>query len=152
MAAGDMHVAALGRLEADPGAPWVGLARDGRGYALVRGDADGVRRLAATTRRDLYAAALAFITEGLADPPPELEATHADLAGLLAWLRDTAPTPADAALLREALDALDDGLAEDVLVHRLARAAEREGALTPNEQADDWVGLLEERLRSIGGA
>ncbi len=152
MAAGDTHLAALGRLEADPGSPWVGLARDARGYALVRGDATGVRRLATTTRRDLYAAALAFVTEGLADPPPELEATPADLAGLLAWLRDSAPTPADAALVQEALDALDDGLAEDVLVHRLALAAEGEGALAPNEQADEWVGLLEERLASIGGA
>ena len=143
--------AAVGRLEADPGSPWVGFVHDGDWYGLAFGAPDGAMSIVRPTSRvELLALAIAYVTEALPDPPPDLEATHADLAGLLRWLRDTA-TSERAALLAEALDAVDDGLAEDVVVHRLVKAAAREEPGTADEQGSDWVGLLVRRYRSIGG-
>ena len=144
--------AAVGRLEADPGSPWVGFVHDGDGFSLAFGEPDGsLSMVRPPPRIELLALAIAYVTEALPDAPPDLEATHADLAGLLRWLRDSAATPEGAALLGEALDAVDDGLAEDVVVHRLVRAAHLEGPRTSDEQVDDWVGLLVQRYRSIGG-
>ncbi len=153
MAAAPRHPAAVGRLGADPGSPWVGVVRDGDAYRLAfctDGDAIAVAR--PTPRRELLAIAIAFVTEALPDPPPDLEATHADLAALLEWLRDSAFDAAERGLLSEALDAVDDGLAEDVVVHRLVLAAGSAAAGMPNEQADDWVGLLAQRYRSMRDA
>lgn len=145
--------AAVGRLGADPGSPWVGFVREGDAYRLAFCTDAGHWSVARPTpRRELLAIAIAFVTEALPDPPPDLEATHADLAGLLEWLRDSAPDAAERALLSEALDAVDDGLAEDVVVHRLVLAAGGAGPRTPDEQADDWAGLLAQRYRSMGGA
>ena len=153
MAARREHLAAVGRLEADPGSPWVGLARSEDGFALAFGETDGrVRIVRPTPRRELLALAIAYVDETLHDPPPDLEATHADLAALVGWLRDTAPAPDAMRLLAEALDAIDDGLAEDVVVHRLTAATAVELPETGGERADDWVGLLVGRYRSEGGA
>jgi hypothetical protein len=147
------HPAAVGRLEADPGSPWVGFVQEGEAYHLVYSSDAGDWSLARpTSRRELLAIAIAYVTEALPDPPPELEATHADLAGLLEWLRDSASDTAERGLLSEALDAVDDGLAEDVVVHRLVLAAGNAFPGTRNEQADDWVGLLVQRYRSLSGA
>jgi hypothetical protein len=66
-------------------------------------------------------------------------------------MRDSAASAGHAALLGEALDAVDDGLAEDVVVHRLVEAARLEWAGTADEQVDDWVGLLVQRYRSVSG-
>ncbi len=152
MAAARERPAAVGRLEADPGSPWVGFVRDGDGFSLAFGAADGALSIVRPTPRvELLGLAIAYVTEALPDPPPDLEATHADLAGLLGWLRDSAVTIERAALLGEALDAVDDGLAEDVVVHRLVRAVRLEGPATADEQVDDWVALLVQRYRSIGG-
>lgn len=149
MAAQPEHLAAVGRLEADRGSPWVGLARAAGRFELAFGVPDGtVHVVRDTPRRELLALAIAYVGETLTDPPPELEATHADLAALVGWLRDTASGPAASELLRQALDGIDDGLAADVVIARLVAAAE-DG--TPNEQADGWVGLLVERYRSISG-
>ena len=104
-----------------------------------------------TPRVELMALAIAYVTEALPDPPPDLEATHADLAALLRWLRESATASGHVALLGEALDAVDDGLAEDVVVHRLVKAARLEDPGTADEQVDDWVGLLVQRYRTIGG-
>ena len=153
MAAASDHPAAVGRLEADPGSPWVGFVHEGEAYHLVYcTDAGDWSFARPTTRRELLAIAIAYVTEALPDPPPELEATHADLAGLLEWLRDSAPEASERGLLSEALDAVDDGLAEDVVVHRLVLAAGIASPETSNEQADDWVGLLAQRYRSMSGA
>ncbi len=153
MAAGMEHVAAVGRLTSDPAAPWVGFAHGPGGCVLVygspRGDQDVVQP---TDRGELVAVAIAFVTEALPDPPPDLEATHADLGRLLEWLRDTAPDPTSALLLAEAVDAVDDGLAEDVVVHRLMMAAAREAGAAHDQRADAWVGLLLDRYRKISGA
>ena len=153
MAAASDHPAAVGRLEADPGSPWVGFVREGEAYCLVYCTDGGAMSVARPTpRRELLAIAIAFVTEALPDAPPDLEATHADLAALLGWLRDSASDAAERGLLSEALDAVDDGLAEDVVVHRLVLAAGSAAAGMPNEQADDWVGLLAQRYRSMSGA
>ncbi|MEO8246262.1 MAG: hypothetical protein ABI622_03995 [Chloroflexota bacterium] len=153
MAAERQRPAAVGRLGADPGSPWVGFVHDGDAFCLAfaGAGADGSPSLVRRTPRvELLALAIAYVTEALPDPPPELEATHADLADLLRWLRDSA-SPERAALLAEALDAVDDGLAEDVVVHRLVKAARAEGRGTADEQVDDWVGLLVRRYRSVSG-
>ena len=152
MAAERERPAAVGRLEADPGSPWVGFVHDGDAFSLAFGEPDAtVSVVRPTPRVELLALAIAYVTEALPDPPPDLEATHADLAGMLRWLRDTAVTPVVAAALGEALDAVDDGLAEDVVVHRLVTAARHEAPETADEQVDDWVGLLVQRYRSMGG-
>lgn len=152
MAAEREHLAAVGRLEADPGSPWVGLARIGGRYELAFGAPDGrIHVVAGTSRRELLALAIAYVDESLIDPPPELEATHADLADLVSWLHGTATTADEAALLRLALDGIDDGLAADVVIARLAAAADSDLRRTPNEQVDDWVDLLAERYRSVSG-
>ena len=152
MPAGRERPAAVGRLEADPGSPWVGFVQDGAAFVLAFGGAEEQPSLARPTPRvELLALAIAYVTEALPDPPPDLEATHADLAALLRCLRDTAASPESAALLGEALDAVDDGLAEDVVVHRLVKAAHLEGPGTADEQVDDWVGLLARRYRSVSG-
>ena len=153
MAAARDHLAAVGRLEADPGSPWVGLARSSGAFALAFGEADGrIRLVEPAPRRELLALAITYVDEALTDPPPDLEATHADLAALVGWLRDTAATDRARHVLGEALDAIDDGLAQDVVVRRLTLAADAEAAGTADEQADAWVGLHARRYRSVGGA
>jgi hypothetical protein len=91
----------------------------------------------AALRDGLVAAALAFFLAALDDPPVELEATQADIAGLVASLVSRDPTDAPA---REALDAIDDGLPADAVALRLQRL------LPP---ATDAVTILRGRLAAI---
>ena len=53
-------------------------------------------------------------------------------------------------LLAEAFDAIDDGLAEDVVVRRLSVAAEAMRA--DEEEQADWVDLLVARYGEVRGA
>lgn len=115
----------IGRLFS--GGPWVGFARAGPGYALAFGDELTGMRLAPAPSRsdlrdDLLAIAICYFDEAFVDAPPELEATHADIGDLLRWLADSEREPACAGLLREAADAVDDGLPGDVVIARLAAA------------------------------
>ncbi len=108
--------------------PWVGFARADPGYALAFGDDLTSMRLASAPGRselrdDLLAIAICYFDEAFADAPPELEATHAEIGDLLRWLADSEREPASAGLLREAADAVDDGLPGDVVIARLAAAA-----------------------------
>ncbi len=113
---------AVGRLA--PDGPWVGFAPTPDGYRLVFGHADGSVEPDPTTdpadrRAGLLAVAIAFFLAALADPPAELEATQADVAGLVralvtARLGDPGPE-------REAVDAIDDGLPGDAVAIRLQR-------------------------------
>ncbi|MGZ6372679.1 MAG: hypothetical protein ACXWL8_04710, partial [Candidatus Limnocylindria bacterium] len=66
--------------------------------------------------------------------PPDLEATQSDLSGLVRYLMDTEADETRRALLAEATDAIDDGLAGDAVAERLqaARSA-RGGAIDPVE-------------------
>ncbi len=131
-------VSAFGRLSSE--GPWVGARRGASGWELVFGDADGTVRTwpataSATGRVLLIAAAAAHFADLLLDPPVLLEATQADLAGLLGWLAATETEPRVVERAHEAVDAIDDGLASDAVVNLLNAYA---GSVRPEakEQAD----------------
>src|SRR3989304_5491174 len=82
-------VSAFGRLW--PEGPWVGTRRGPSRWDFVLGGAEGALRAwpaedRVTGRVLLIAAAAAHFADVLSDPPVLLEATQADLAGLLSWL------------------------------------------------------------------
>jgi hypothetical protein len=119
---------AIGRLFA--GGPWVGFARGAEGYALAFDDLEGGARVVAVPsraelREDLLAIAICYFDEAFGEPPADLEATHAEIGDLLGWLAESEPDEACRVLLREAADAVDDGLPADVLIGRLAAAGGR---------------------------
>jgi hypothetical protein len=85
----------------------------------------------------LAAVAVAWFLADLEDPPVELEATQADVAALVTSLTSGAgPDPA----VREALDAIDDGLPADAVALRLQRL------LPPGADA---LGILRDRLVAL---
>lgn len=137
----------IGRLF--PEGPWVGFARGADGYAVAFGDLDGGLRLAPAPtrpelREDLLAIAICYFDEAFGDAPPDLEATHAEIGDLLRWLAETESDPACAPMLREAADAVDDGLPADVVIARLAAAGgHRADAGAPAEP----IARLTERYR-----
>ena len=134
-----------------PEGAWVGFVREEGGFRLAFGRADARVRTSAAEgsarNAELLAVAAAWYEEALDAPPPELEATQADLADLVRWLAARAEDPARQALLEEAIDAIDDGLAGDVIVARLNQAAGTAPGET-NEQADP-VDLLVSRYRAL---
>ncbi|MGH2456893.1 MAG: hypothetical protein ACRDHD_11640 [Candidatus Limnocylindria bacterium] len=135
---------AIGRIV--PGGHWIGFQADEAGYRLAVGRGAGVTLLAADADL-LLALAIAYFEEAFEDPPPELEATHADLSALVRHVAGAERDPARRRLLAEAVDAIDDGLAGDAVVSRLVAARPR----TPNEQVE-VVDLLVDRVRSaLGG-
>ena len=124
---------AIGRL--GPNGPWIGFVAHSGGYRLAIGHAD--RSLSADADIDLLLAlGIAYFTEALDDPPPELEATQADLSALVARLADAEVDAGRRHLLSEALDAIDDGLAGDAVASRLAAARK------PETQGVDAIELL----------
>ena len=135
-------VRAIGRLS--PDATWVGFQAVGDGYRLVFGLADGSivpdsTREPGPLRAGLIAAVMGFYLGAAIDPPPELEATQADLARLVHSLLSTTSGSVERAALQEALDAIDDGLPGEVVAGRLA-------VLTDEPTVDPSL-LLRERLR-----
>lgn len=138
----DVPACAVGRI--GPGGPWVGFAPTlDDGYALVVGAPNGSRRADADADL-LLALAIAYFEDALDAPPDELAATHADIGALV---RHVAEPEADASrrrLLDEAVDAIDDGLAPDVVIARLTAALSA-------ETASDPVGRLLERARAVAG-
>jgi hypothetical protein len=109
---------AVGRLA---GGRWVGFVPgpDGR-YRLAVGD--GTEAAASPADDDdLLALAIAYFEDSLGEPPEDLAATHADIGALVRQVmlggRDADRRPA----LQEAMDAIDDGLAADVVIARLVR-------------------------------
>jgi len=116
----DLPACAVGRLS--PGGPWVGFAPTlDDTYALVVGLPDGSRR----TRADpdiLLALAIAHFEDALDPPPDELAATHGDIAALVRHVAEITPELEGRGLLAEAVDAIDDGLAADVVIARLTAA------------------------------
>jgi hypothetical protein len=134
---------AIGRIR--EAGPWIGFLPTPAGYRFVAGTSDGVRSREADADL-LLALAIAYFEEAFSDPPPEVEATHADLSGLVRHVAALAADPARQRLLDEAVDAIDDGLAADAVANRLNAA--RPGK--PDEQADPidlLVELAEELLR-----
>lgn len=114
--------AAVGRLE--PDGPWVGFAPTlDDGYALAVGGAAGILRLAADAD-DLLSLTIAYFEDALEPPPDELAATHADIGSLVRHLAAAASDAERRARLADAVDAVDDGLAADVVVARLSACLE----------------------------
>jgi hypothetical protein len=138
-------VRAIGRIRA--GGPWAGFVQRADGYHLVVGDGPSTRERAAD-RDLLLALAVSYFEEAFDDPPPELEASHADLSALVREVAASERDPRRSRLLGEAIDAIDDGLAGDAVANRLNAA--REPAPHTDEQADPvdlLVTLVEEMLR-----
>lgn len=136
----DAPACAVGRV--GHGGPWVGFAPtlDG-GYALVVGGTGDSRR--AEGEPDLLLAiAIAYFEDALDPPPDDLAATHADIASLIRQLAEAEADAVRRAQLSEAVDAIDDGLAADAVVARLAAALR-------SPTATDPVGRLIERAREI---
>lgn len=124
MAGADGPVRVVGRL--GPAQPFIGFTQTDDGYAVVVGTpGDGWRRDPVADpvarRTALVCLAMAFFLESATDPPPELEATHADVARLVQSLAPGVSEPADAAALSDVVDAIDDGLPADAVVLLLQR-------------------------------
>ena len=110
---------AVGRLAED--GPWIGFAPTlDDAYALVVGTEAGSRHAPADADA-LLSLAIAYFEDGLAGPPEELAATHGDIGSLVRHLAGREPDEERRRLLGEAVDAVDDGLATDVVVGRLNR-------------------------------
>lgn len=116
---------AIGRIDA--GGPWVGFAPTlDDGYALVVGTDDRAAASAPAARDDLIALAIAYFADELTEPPEALAATHGDIGALVRHVAAGETDPERARLLDEAVDAVDDGLAADVVVGRLSRCLTRD--------------------------
>ncbi len=107
---------AVGRL--GPDGAWIGFAASATGtYDLVAGGAS-IARVAAEPD-DLLALAIAYFEDALESAPEEMAATLADIGALVRHVAAAEPDGPRAHLLAEAVDAVDDGLATDVVVSRL---------------------------------
>lgn len=126
-----------------PGGPWVGFAPTlDDGYALVVGDS-GRSRAAPAESDDLVALAIAYFEDALAAPPEDLAATHADIGSLVRHVAGAERDPGRRHALGEAVDAIDDGLAADVVVGRLSACL---------EGGDDPIARLGRRAIDLLGA
>lgn len=114
----DPQAAAVGSLA--PDGDWVGLRPRGDRYELVRGRGGQVVSARPATADELLLTALVYFSQALDPPPPEVEATHADVADAVRWLAARETDAARCDLLRRAVDAIDDGLAADEVMSRLA--------------------------------
>jgi hypothetical protein len=139
---------AIGRVREE--GPWIGFLPAERGYRVVAGLGARVRDRPADADL-LLALAIAWFEEAFDDPPPELEASQADLSALVRHLAAGEAEPERRRLLDEAVDAIDDGLAGDAVANRLSAVRVRSMAAgEANEQADPvdlLVTLAEELLR-----
>jgi hypothetical protein len=126
-------IRAIGRLTAD--GPWIGFGYRAGVPHLVLGVADGLRDAPADGDL-LLALAIAHFTEALDGAPPDLEATQSDLSALVRHLLRTETEAGRRALLSEAMDAIDDGLAGDAVAEKLAAAR------SPATASGDPVELL----------
>lgn len=131
---------AIGRLAS--GGPWIGFAPSlDDGYRLI---VEGAAASVDATPYDLLALAILYFEDGMEEPPEALAATHGDIGALIRHLADSPRTPIDLrAALVEVVDAVDDGLAADVVISRL------EAALGGDTDARE---LLARRARTVLGA
>jgi hypothetical protein len=131
---------AVGRLETD--GPWIGFGYRAGAPRIVVGTAEGV--LDAPADPDLtLALAIAHFAGALGEPPPDLEATQSDLSALVSHLVRGEADPGRRALLGEAMDAIDDGLAGDAVAEKL------EAARSSLTDAVDPVEVLSMKAREI---
>jgi hypothetical protein len=133
---------AVGRL--GPHGPWIGFQPAASGYRFVVG-LDGALRSSEADLDLLLALAIAYFTEAFEGAPPDLEATQADMSALITDLAQRETDPAARKLLREALDAIDDGLAGDAVAGRLAAAR------PPRTEPIDPIELLRMRAMELAG-
>jgi hypothetical protein len=133
-------VRAIGRLEAD--GPWIGFGYRAGAPHVVVGATDWLRDEPAD--QDLILAlAIAYFAGAVAEAPPDLEATQSDLSALVRHLIDAEEDSARRALLGEAMDAIDDGLAGDAVAEKL------EAARSDRVEGVDPVELLSMKARQI---
>lgn len=131
---------AVGRLGGE--GPWVGFApRPDGGHWLAIGFAGGELTLEADTDL-LLCLAVAYFAEGLEEPPDDLAATHADVAGLVRRLAATERNPGRRAALESAVDGIDDGLGPDVVIARLTSAI-------AGPEAGDPVAHVRDRVANV---
>jgi hypothetical protein len=117
----DVVACAVGRL--GPDGPWVGFAPTlDDSYALVVGDLPGGPQHLVAVTDDLLSLALAYFEESLEPPPDELAATHGDIGALVRHVAEHETDTVRRQLLGESVDAIDDGLAADATIARLAMA------------------------------
>lgn len=116
----EIPACAVGRL--DPGGPWIGFAPTlDDGYALtVR--FEGRTRHQAADPVDLVALAVLYFEDAVDAPPEELAATHGDIGAIVRHAAERVERPDLRRAYDEAVDAIDDGLAADVVIERLGRA------------------------------
>jgi hypothetical protein len=133
---------AIGRLEA--GGPWIGFGYRAGACRIVMETPGGMRDAAADPDL-ILALAIAHFAGALEEAPPDLEATQSDLSALVRHLIGAEPDPARRALLGEATDAIDDGLAGDAVAERL------EAARSPRDAVDP-VELLSMKAREIAAS
>lgn len=138
----DVPACAVGRI--GPDGPWVGFAPTlDSGYVLVVGASHGSRRAEADADL-LLALAIVYFEDAFEPPPDELAATHADIAALVRHVAQAHPEPARRRRMVEAVDAIDDGLAADVVIRRLTAALSA-------GMAGDPVSLILGRARTLAG-
>ena len=115
----DIPACVVGRL--DPGGPWIGFAPTlDDGYALtVRDERRSDRGPAEPV--DLLALAVLYFEDALEGPPEDVSATHGDIGAIVRHAAERVDDDARASAA-EAVDAIDDGLAADVVIERLQRA------------------------------
>ncbi len=113
---------AVGRI--GPAGPWVGFEPvTDHGYDLLVGTDDRPLRSKADPD-DLVALAIAYFEEALDPAPDELAATHADIGSMVSHLAAAEGRAGPRLRMAEAADAIDDGLAADVVVGRLTACVE----------------------------
>jgi hypothetical protein len=134
-------VRAIGRLAAD--GPWIGFGQRAGAARFVVQDGAGLRDQPAD-QDVVLALAIAYFTEACDGAPPDLEATQSDLSALVRQLMTGETDPERRALLGEAIDAIDDGLAGDAVAEKL------EAARSSRAEVIDPVELLSRRARDRG--
>lgn len=119
----DVPACAVGRL--DPDGPWIGFAPSlDDSYVLTVGGygGSGNARLVPAEPHDLLALAILYFEDALAEPPEELAATLGDIGAVVRHAAERITDAPSRHAFDEAVDAIDDGLAADVVLDRLARA------------------------------
>jgi hypothetical protein len=116
----EIPACAVGRL--DPGGPWIGFEPTlDDGYALTL-RAEGRTHRGRANPVDLVALAVVYFEDSIEAPPEELAATHGDIGAIVRHAAERVDDPARRVAYAEAVDAIDDGLAADVVIGRLQRA------------------------------
>lgn len=120
----DVPPCAVGRLE--PDGPWIGFAPTlDDGYALTIGSAGAVRQADAEPL-DLLALAVLYFEDAGEAPPEDLAATHGDIGAIVRHAAERIDDATRRQAADQSVDAIDDGLAADVVIERLERAVGEE--------------------------